>query len=86
MTRLDDRPVSRQALLDVIEECNQSVMKKFNKGMKEVRMATSRIMTKANLDWHGVRLTCEDRRLSLQRMGESCLTVDLSKTDPCNID
>ena len=86
MTRLDDRPVSKQTLHEVIGECNQSVIRKFSKGMKEVREVKGTIVSKDELDWHAVRLTCEDSRLSLQRMGEPFLILDLSKTDPCDID
>ena len=79
LTRLGDSPISKQTLLEVIEECNQSVTRKFSKGMKEVREVKSKVVPKTDLDYYAIHLTCEDRRLSLQRMGEAYLALDLSK-------
>ena len=86
LTRLGDKMVTKDTLLEVIAACNESVIKKFSKGMKEVHEIKSKIVPQTELDYRAIHLTCEDRRLSMRRMGEPFLAVDVSKTEVHDID
>ncbi len=65
----------------VIETSNADVDRKFSQGVREVRALTCEVPPKADLDYHGVRLTCEDPRLSLNASGIKYLAVDLKGTE-----
>ena len=86
LTRLGGKPVTKETLLEVIAACNESVFKKFSKGMKEVHEIKSKIVHPMELQERAVHLTCESRHLSMRRMGDPFLAVDVSKTQVHDID
>ena len=86
LTRLGDKMVTKETLLEVIAACNESVFKKFSKGMKEVHEIKSKIVHPMELQERAVHLTCESRHLSMRRMGDPFLAVDVSKTQVHDID
>jgi len=86
LTVLDGRPISKETVLQVIEECNQSVHAVFRKGIAEAAVVSSTTVPQSKLDQLAVRLVCEDRRLSMQRMGDSYLALDMSQQQLAPID
>ena len=86
LTRLGGKMVTKTTLLEVIAACSESVIKKFSKGMKEVHEIKSKIVLPTELDHRAVHLTCESRHLSMRRMGDPFLAVDVSKTQVHDID
>jgi hypothetical protein len=86
LTVLDGKPVSREMLLQVIEECNQQVHCVFSKGVAEAVSFCSKVVPQHQLDQLSVHLVCEDRRLSMQRMGVKYLALDMSKQQLAPID
>ena len=86
MHRLDGKEISKQTLLEVIETANAAVLARFRRGMREVRQVDSIEVSPDMLSARNVRLHCEDRRLSIARMGEAYYAVDLSDTSPGFID
>ena len=72
--------------MEVIETANAAVLTKFRRGMREVKQVNSIDVTKDMLSKRAVRLTCEDRRLSIGRMGESFYSIDVSTSSVYNIE
>jgi hypothetical protein len=56
---------------------NTEVERRFSRGVREVVACTSKVPPKTDLDYYGVRVPCEDTRLSLNASGVKYLTVDL---------
>jgi hypothetical protein len=86
LTVLDGRPIRKQTVLQVIEECNKQVHAVFSEGIAEATVASSTIVPQSMLDQLAVRLVCEDRRLSMQRVGDSYLALDMSRQQLSPID
>ena len=70
----------------MIRECNESVSKKFSNGIKEVREITSIQVPDKFLESRSIHLVCEDRRLSMMRMGLPFQVVDLTKSEVDDIE
>jgi hypothetical protein len=79
LTVLDGKPVSRESLMSVIEECNQHVHGVFSKGVSAAVQVTSMQVPQCELDRLAVHLVCEDPRLSLPRMGLQYLALDMNQ-------
>jgi hypothetical protein len=86
LTVLDGKPVSRETLLQVIDECNQQVHCVFSKAVAEAVSVCSKVVPQHQLDQLSVHLVCEDRRLSMQRMGVKYLALDMSQQRLAPID
>ena len=83
---LAGRPITKETMLDCIQKCNDEVHLKFAKGMKEVRPYTSKIPPQGDLTYAGVRVVCEDTRLSLRHSGLVYLGIDTKMADIPTID
>ena len=70
----------------MIRECNESVSKKFSNGIKEVREITSIKVEDDVLESRAIHLVCEDRRLSMMRMGLPFQVIDLNKSEVGDIE
>jgi hypothetical protein len=79
LTVLDGKPVSRDSLLSVIDECNQQVHGVFIKGVAEAVKVTSMVVPQHELDRLAAHLVCEDARLSLHRTGVQYLALDMTQ-------
>ena len=83
LTILDGKEVNitKDTLLEVIDQCNAEVVKKFRKGkgMQEVREFTSATPTQEQLDSLNVHLFCEDMRLSMATGGHPFWAIDMNE-------
>jgi hypothetical protein len=71
------KAITKEVLLMAIQQANDEIHAKFSRGMREVRPYTSRIPSKLDMDYAGVRVVCEDTRLSLRAAGVVYLGLDL---------
>ena len=76
---LDGKPITQESLLQAIHTCNEEVSACFARGMQEVRPYTVVIPPKGDLDYYGVRVICEDVRLSARQAGLVYLGIDTSR-------
>jgi hypothetical protein len=78
--------LSPRTRLQVIDECNQQAQGAFSKGVAEAVSVSSQTVPQHQLDQLSVHLVCEDRRLSLPRMGVKYLALDMSQQRLAPID
>ena len=72
--------------MKVVAECNEEVHKKFSKGIKEVKAMAVKAIPQSDLDYWGIRLTCEDERLSVRAAGKRYLAINLKGVEVETID
>ena len=75
LTQLDGRPVSEEALLGALAAIQQEVENKFSKGMDEVTVAWSTVVSKEELDQANVNIICQSPTLSLPGPGRRMLVI-----------
>ena len=76
--QLGGRDVTYKSLLSVISELNDSVSKKFQRGVREVREIRSCMPTAEQLNWDGIHPVCEHVALSFPNYGVSYHVTDLT--------
>ena len=75
LTELDGRPVSEEALLGALAAIQQKVENKFSKGMDEVSVASSKVVSQQELDQANVDIICQSPTLSLPGPGRRMLVI-----------
>ncbi len=89
---LSGKEVTKESLMAALDTLSNNVVCKFSKGVREVRCAQAMEVSSETQDQAGVRIVCEDPRLSLHAAGQEYLVLDkklieAKKKEPiCTID
>ena len=75
LTELNGRPVSEEALLGALAAIQAKVENKFPKGMDEVSVASSKVVSQQELDQANVDIICQSPTLSLPGPGRRMLVI-----------
>jgi hypothetical protein len=79
LTELNQMKVSaitKEVLLEMVARLNEKVAKKFSRGIDEIAIVNSKDI-KSDLEYRGMRLVCEDERLSMKSHGHAYKVIDL---------
>ena len=75
LTELYGRPVSEEALLGALAAIQQKFEKQFSKGLNEVSVASSKVVSQQELDQANVDIICQSPTLSLPGPGRRMLVI-----------
>jgi hypothetical protein len=68
--------IAKEVFLEMVARLNEQVAKKFSRGIDEVAFVNSKDI-KSDLEYRGMRLVCEDERLSMKSHGHAYKVIDL---------
>ena len=75
LTQLNGKPVSDEALLEALALLQKKVENKFSKGMREISVEWSQVVSREQLDAANVDIICQDPTLSMPGPGRRMLVI-----------
>jgi hypothetical protein len=75
LTHLGGKPVSDQALLAAMAVIQKKVENKYSKGMREISVEWSQVVSREQLDAANVDIICQDPTLSMPGPGRRMLVI-----------